>query len=142
MTQVNQTTLEKIANAIRGLSIDGVEAANSGHPGLPLGCAELGAFLYGEALHYNPKNPNWLNRDRFILSAGHGSMLLYSALHLAGYSVTLENLKKLEKVISKCKLGLSICVDKIQLYLSNIQKLSSQKPFKIKFEDLSEDDFV
>jgi transketolase len=91
---IKQTSsLQKIANTIRGLSIDAITAAKSGHPGLPLGCAEISAYLYGKALRYNPNNPNWLNRDRFILSAGHGSMLLYSALHLAGYKVSLDDIK-------------------------------------------------
>src|SRR3954470_13318397 len=84
--------LTKIANTIRGLSMDAVQKANSGHPGLPLGCAEIGAYLYGYALKQNPKNPRWLNRDRFILSAGHGSMLLYSCLHLSGYPISLEDI--------------------------------------------------
>src|SRR5260221_10815370 len=85
--------LAKIANTIRGLSMDAVQKADSGHPGLPMGCAELGAYLFGVLLKYNPKDPHWLNRDRFILSAGHGSMLLYSCLHLAGYNLSLEDIK-------------------------------------------------
>ena len=83
----------KIANTIRSLSMDAVQKADSGHPGLPMGCAELGAYLFASALRYNPKDPKWINRDRFILSAGHGSMLLYSCLHLAGYDLTLEDIK-------------------------------------------------
>lgn len=93
--------LTKCANTIRGLSMDAVQKADSGHPGLPMGCAELGAYLYGVALDYNPKNPNWVNRDRFILSAGHGSMLLYSCLHLAGYNLSLEDIKNFRKLHSK-----------------------------------------
>ena len=69
--------LSKIANTIRQLSMEAVQKANSGHPGMPMGCAELGAFLYGVLLRHNPKNPKWLNRDRVVLSAGHGSMWLY-----------------------------------------------------------------
>lgn len=93
--------LAKIANTIRGLSMDAIEKADSGHPGLPMGCAEIGAYLYGVLLRHNPKNPKWINRDRFILSAGHGSMLLYSCLHLAGYDLTIEDLKNFRQYHSK-----------------------------------------
>lgn len=94
-------TLSKVALAIRVLSMDAVQKADSGHPGLPLGCAEIGAYLWGAALRYNPKDPNWFNRDRFILSAGHGSMLLYSCLHLSGYDVSLEDIKHFRQLHSK-----------------------------------------
>jgi transketolase len=77
--------LEKSVNTIRFLAIDAVEKANSGHPGLPMGCAPMGHILYDEVMRYNPKNPYWFNRDRFVLSAGHGCMLQYALLHLAGY---------------------------------------------------------
>eukprot|EP00252_Welwitschia_mirabilis_P004149 TRINITY_DN1436_c0_g1_i7.p1 TRINITY_DN1436_c0_g1~~TRINITY_DN1436_c0_g1_i7.p1 ORF type:complete len:181 (-),score=11.97 TRINITY_DN1436_c0_g1_i7:125-667(-) len=77
--------LEKSVNTIRFLSIDAVEKAKSGHPGLPMGCAPLGHILFDEFMRYNPKSPSWLNRDRFVLSAGHGCMLHYALLHLAGY---------------------------------------------------------
>src|ERR1700689_587076 len=87
-------TLAKVANTIRGLSMDAVQKADSGHPGLPMGCAEIGAYLWGCLLRYNPKDPKWPNRDRFILSAGHGSMLLYSMLHLSGYNLSLDDLKQ------------------------------------------------
>lgn len=93
--------LVKIANAIRTLSMDAVQKADSGHPGLPMGCAEIGAYLWSCLLRYNPKNPKWLNRDRFILSAGHGSMWLYSLLHLSGYSLTLEDIKNFRQLHSK-----------------------------------------
>jgi len=93
--------LGKIANTIRGLTMDAVQKADSGHPGLPMGCAELGSYLYGVALNYNPKNPKWPNRDRFILSAGHGSMLLYSCLYLSGYNLSLEDIKKFRQLHSK-----------------------------------------
>lgn len=86
-------SLSKIANTIRVLSMEAVQKADSGHPGLPMGCAEIGAYLYGYALRQNPKNSQWFNRDRFVLSAGHGSMLLYSCLHLSGYNVSLEEIK-------------------------------------------------
>ena len=81
----NSVILSQAANEARGLAIDAIHACNSGHLGLPLGSAEIGAVLFGEALRYNPGAPKWLNRDRFILSAGHGSMFLYGWLHLAGY---------------------------------------------------------
>ena len=71
---MNKETLTAIANSLRSLSMDAVQAAKSGHPGLPLGCAELGAMLYGEIMKYNSANSKWANRDRFVLSAGHGSM--------------------------------------------------------------------
>jgi transketolase len=96
----NVTALEKIAATIRGLSIDAINAANSGHPGLPLGCAEIGAYLYGYALQHYPKNPSWDNRDRFVLSAGHGSMLQYACLHLSGYDLTLDQLKSFRQLHS------------------------------------------
>ena len=86
--------LAKAANEARGLAIDAVHACNSGHLGLPLGCAEIGAVLYGHALSHNPEEPRWINRDRFVLSAGHGSMFLYSWLHLSGYALPLEEIKR------------------------------------------------
>jgi transketolase len=97
----NNNSLEAAALSIRALSIDGVQAANSGHPGLPMGCADLGALLYGKVIKINPKVTDWINRDRFILSAGHGSMFLYSLLHLAGFDLSLEELKNFRQVGSK-----------------------------------------
>jgi transketolase len=96
-----KSNLKKIANTIRSLSIEAVEKAKSGHPGLPLGCAEIGAYLYGVLLNHYPKNSTWINRDRFILSAGHGSMLLYSCLHLAGFDLPLEEIKRFRQHLSK-----------------------------------------
>lgn len=93
--------LTKVANTIRVLSIEAVQKADSGHPGLPMGCAEIGAYLYGIALKHNPKNPSWVNRDRMILSAGHGSMWLYSCLHLSGYDLSLEDIKNFRQLHSK-----------------------------------------
>ena len=93
--------LKKIANTIRQLSFEAVQKANSGHPGLPMGCAELGAYLYAMLLRHNPKNPHWINRDRMILSAGHGSMWLYSCLHLAGFDLSLEDIKHFRQLHSK-----------------------------------------
>jgi len=93
MDQQLKKTFSLIANTIRQLSMEAIQKANSGHPGLPLGCAEIGAYLYGKALSHNPKHSHWLARDRFILSAGHGSMLLYSCLHLAGFNISLDDIK-------------------------------------------------
>eukprot|EP01018_Ginkgo_biloba_P016182 Gb_10221 [translate_table: standard] len=94
--------VEKSINTIRFLAIDAVEKANSGHPGLPMGCAPMGHILYDEVMRYNPKNPYWFNRDRFVLSAGHGCMLQYALMHLAGYdSVKEEDLKAFRQWGSK-----------------------------------------
>jgi len=93
--------LTKTALAIRILSMDAVQKADSGHPGLPMGCAEIGAYLWGHVMRYSPKDPQWFNRDRFILSAGHGSMLLYSCLHLSGYDLSLEDIKHFRQLHSK-----------------------------------------
>jgi transketolase len=97
---MNSEILGKAANEARGLAIDAVHACSSGHLGLPLGCAEIGAVLFGDVLRYDPKAPKWLNRDRFILSAGHGSMFLYGWLHLAGYDVPLQAVKDFRKLHS------------------------------------------
>src|SRR5947208_9492937 len=91
---LNIEILSRAANEARGLCMDAVQASKSGHLGLPLGCAEMGAVLYGYALKYNPDKPRWINRDYFVLSAGHGSMFLYSWLHLAGYDLPIEELEK------------------------------------------------
>lgn len=92
-TKVDEKTIQLAINAVRFLSIDGVNKANSGHPGLPMGCAPMGYVLYNEFMHHNPKHPKWFNRDRFVLSAGHGCMLQYSLMHLTGYeSVSVSEL--------------------------------------------------
>ncbi|MBC8040408.1 MAG: transketolase, partial [Opitutaceae bacterium] len=93
--------LSLAANQARGLAIDAVHKCNSGHLGLPLGAAEIGAVLFGSTLSYNPDAPRWLNRDRFVLSAGHGSMFIYSWLHLSGYDLSLEELTKFRVLHSK-----------------------------------------
>ena len=92
---------DKLVNAIRFLSVDAVEKANSGHPGMPLGMADIAEVLWRDHLKHSPKNPNWFNRDRFVLSNGHGSMLLYSLLHLTGYSLSIQDLKDFRKLKSK-----------------------------------------
>ena len=88
-------------NALRFLSIDAVQKANSGHPGMPMGMAEIATALWKNHLNHNPSNPHWFNRDRFVLSNGHGSMLLYSLLHLTGYNVTIEDIKDFRQLKSK-----------------------------------------
>ena len=88
-------------NAIRILSAEAVQKANSGHPGLPMGAAPIAYELWANHMKHNPKNPNWVNRDRFILSAGHGSALLYTLLHLFGYGLTIEDLKSFRQFGSK-----------------------------------------
>ena len=93
--------LKKAAQEARGLAIDAVSSAKSGHLGLPLGAAEIGAVLFGQLLHYNPDEPRWLNRDRFVLSAGHGSMFLYAWLHLAGYDLSLDEIRHFRQLNSK-----------------------------------------
>jgi len=98
---LNTEVLAKAANEARGLAIDAVHKCSSGHLGLPLGCAEIGAVLFGEALRFNPSAPKWLNRDRFILSAGHGSMFLYSWLHLSGYDLSIEEVANFRVLHSK-----------------------------------------
>lgn len=92
-----EAALTAAARDARGLAIDSISACHSGHMGLPLGCAEIGAQLWGKHLNYNPEDPLWLNRDRFILSAGHGSMFIYSWLHLSGYALPLEEVKNFRR---------------------------------------------
>ena len=94
---------KNLSNAIRFLSMDAVQNANSGHPGMPMGMADVATVLFKYFLRFNPKNPNWLNRDRFVLSAGHGSMLLYSLLYLTGYkSISINDIKKFRQLNSIC----------------------------------------
>src|SRR2546422_6956437 len=98
---LNVEILSRAATEARGLCMDAVQASKSGHLGLPLGCAEMGAVLYGYALKHNPDNPRWINRDYFVLSAGHGSMFLYAWLHLSGYDLPMSEIKRFRQLHSK-----------------------------------------
>ncbi len=100
-TNLSPRRAETMANAIRALSMDAVQNANSGHPGMPMGMAEIGVALWAGHLRHNPKNPDWFDRDRFVLSNGHGSMLIYSLLHLTGYDVGVDDLKAFRSLHSK-----------------------------------------
>jgi len=94
-------TRRELANAVRALAMDAVEAANSGHPGMPMGMADIAEVLWNDFLSHNPANPRWCNRDRFVLSNGHGSMLQYALLHLSGYELPIEELKRFRQWHSK-----------------------------------------
>ena len=94
-------TAKELANAIRFLAMDAVEKANSGHPGAPMGMADMAEVLWNEFLKHNPANPAWADRDRFVLSNGHASMLLYAALHLSGYDISLDDIKAFRQIHSK-----------------------------------------
>ena len=94
-------TRRQLANAIRALSMDAVQKAKSGHPGAPMGMADIAEVLWRDFLKHNPNNPKWADRDRFVLSNGHGSMLIYSLLHLTGYDLSIEDLKQFRQLHSK-----------------------------------------
>src|SRR6201982_264032 len=98
---LNVEILSRAADEARGLAMDAVQASKSGHLGLPLGCAEMGAVLYGAVLKHNPDKPRWINRDYFVLSAGHGSMFLYAWLHLSGYDLPMSEIKRFPQLHSK-----------------------------------------
>lgn len=100
MSDLNKEALSRAATEARGLAIDAIHACSSGHLGLPLGAADIGSVLFGDAMRFNPDEPKWLNRDRFILSAGHGSMFIYGWLHLAGYNLSLEEVKNFRQLHS------------------------------------------
>ncbi len=91
----------EVANAVRALSMDAVQKAKSGHPGAPMGMADIAEVLWNDYLNHNPANPDWADRDRFVLSNGHGSMLIYSLLHLTGYDLSIEDLKQFRQLHSK-----------------------------------------
>ena len=96
--RIDQKALTAVASSVRILAMDAVQASGTGHPGMPLGCADIAAALYGEVLKHDPLDTGWIDRDRFVLSAGHGSALLYSILHLAGYAIPLDELKRLRRI--------------------------------------------
>ena len=100
-SSTSQPSRQELANAIRALSMDAVQQANSGHPGAPMGMADIAQVLWTDFLRHNPTNPNWADRDRFVLSNGHGSMLIYSLLHLTGYELSIEDLKNFRQLHSK-----------------------------------------
>ena len=97
----SRPTRRRLANAIRMLSMDAVEAAKSGHPGMPMGMADIAEVLWNDYLRFNPANGHWWDRDRFVLSNGHGSMLLYSVAHLTGYPLGVDELKKFRQFGSR-----------------------------------------
>ena len=104
LNDTSQSEIESLQNAANdacGLALDAIASANSGHLGMPLGCSKIGAALFGKLLRLNPQKPTWINRDRFILSAGHGSMFLYAWLHFSGYDISLEDIKNFRKTGSK-----------------------------------------
>lgn len=102
MTTIDRAQHDKLANAIRGLAMDGVEKAKSGHPGLPMGAADVAAVLFTRVMKYDAADPRWPDRDRFVLSAGHGSMLLYALLYLTGApGMALDDLKAFRQIESK-----------------------------------------
>src|SRR5829696_840939 len=102
-TATTGTELDQLSiNTIRTLSMDAVQKANSGHPGAPMALAPLAYLLFTKVMSHNPANPHWFDRDRFVLSAGHASMLLYSTLHLSGYGVSLDDLENFRQLGSPC----------------------------------------
>ena len=101
MPYASPDLVEKAVNTIRMLAADGVQQANSGHPGMPMGAADMAFVLWTRHLRFDPKDPRWVGRDRFVLSAGHGSMLLYSLLYLSGFEVAIDDLKKFRQLGSR-----------------------------------------
>src|SRR5690606_40668968 len=102
--------LNTVAHTVRVLAADAIEQAKSGHPGLPLGCAEIGTAIFAEVLRHDPSDPRWPNRDRFVLSAGHGSMLLYALLHLSGYDLPMEELGRKSTRLNSSHVKISYAV--------------------------------
>ena len=104
MTKWSQSAYDRRrdkANAIRALTMDAVQRANSGHPGMPMGMADIVEVLWSDFLRFNPRNPDWIDRDRFVISNGHGSMLHYALLHLTGYDLPLKELKNFRQLHSQ-----------------------------------------
>ena len=101
MKKIVMPTRRDLANAIRALTMDAVQKANSGHPGAPMGMADIAEVLWRDVLKFNPANPGWWDRDRFVLSNGHASMLLYSVLHLTGYPLSMDDIKNFRQFGSK-----------------------------------------
>ena len=97
-TAIAKDTRRELANAVRALAMDAVQAANSGHPGMPMGMADIAEVLWNDFLQHNPANPRWPNRDRFVLSNGHGSMLLYAVAHLTGYPIDIDELRQFRQL--------------------------------------------
>lgn len=97
----NEKMMKLAADTVRLLSADAIQKAKSGHPGMPMGCADFAFDLWFNHMKHNPRNPNWLGRDRFVLSAGHGSMLIYSLLHLFGYGLSMDEIKQFRQWGSK-----------------------------------------
>jgi len=108
----------ELANAIRALSMDAVQKANSGHPGAPMGMADIAEVLWNKHLKFNPSNSNWSDRDRFVLSNGHGSMLIYSLLHLTGFDLSIDDLKDFRQLHSKTQATLNMVM---QMALKQLQ---------------------
>ena len=128
-----------LTNAIRFLSIDAVQKANSGHPGLPMGMADVATVLFKYYLRFNPKNPSWINRDRFVLSAGHGSMLLYSLLYLAGYkSISLKDIQNFRQLNSMTNKVIKMNNDINSLNLEKNQLLGEKEESERNFQLLSQ----
>lgn len=100
-SKLDQALVNKAINTIKMLSVDAIEAAKSGHPGLPMGCSDIAFILWNEFMRFNPEDPDWANRDRFVLSAGHGSALLYSLLHVYGFDLSIEDIKNFRQKESK-----------------------------------------
>lgn len=129
-TKVDEKTAMLAINAVRFLSIDGVNKANSGHPGLPMGCAPMGYVLYNEYMQHNPKHPKWFNRDRFVLSAGHGCMLQYSLMHLTGYdSVSVSHLNREILLDLRCDCGVDRCWCSAAGRLQAVPTVGEQDPW-------------
>ncbi|GAC1418201.1 MAG: hypothetical protein NVSMB6_20360 [Burkholderiaceae bacterium] len=101
LTTPNPPVQQKMANAVRALAMDAVQKANSGHPGMPMGMADIAVALWSKHYRHNPANPHWIDRDRFVLSNGHGSMLQYALLHLSGYDLSMDELRSFRQLHSK-----------------------------------------